>query len=240
MKTPITCLSYSLLTVISAHGQDGAKPAEMPAGMKAVLAQAKACEEAYAKGDVAALTGMFTDVAEYTSDVGSTFSGRPTIKACLRDAFRINKGAKLTIHSKYDWARGGSFITRNVTVKRGDEPVMEGWQVIGWDLVEEGIRSWTFDDAGGYSEGRWTREGQRWLDGDDFQQNRDDRWGNIENNRGDRQSWCDQNREDWQQHREDMWDYRFDRAEEVWDNVGDFHDNCFDDHWWGGCGWLKE
>jgi hypothetical protein len=34
-----------------------------------------------------------------------------------------------------------------------------------------------------------------------------------------------------------MWDYRFDRADEVWDNCGDFYDDVFDDHWWGGCGW---
>jgi uncharacterized protein (TIGR02246 family) len=248
MKTRPTCLLFAVLTAMTTHGQEATKSAEMPAGMKAVLAQAKAYEEAYAKGDVAALAAFFTEDAEYTSDDGSTFSGRPAIEACLRDAFRINRGAKLaihvdsvkpitpevavekgstvvvfkdgdevealytavhvkkddkwkisqlietpvpdikpaerlaelswligswqetdkeaglTIHSKYDWARGGSFITRNVTVKRGDEPVIEGWQVIGWDPVEEGIRSWTFDDAGGYSEGRWTREGQRWLD----------------------------------------------------------------------------
>lgn len=74
-----------------------------------------------------------------------------------------DKAAGVTIHSNYQWASGGNFITRTVTVKRGDDPVLEGWQIIGWDPVEEGIRSWTFDDAGGYTEGRWTREGQRWL-----------------------------------------------------------------------------
>lgn len=74
-----------------------------------------------------------------------------------------DKEAGVTIHSNYQWARGGNFLTRNVTVKRGDDPLLAGWQIIGWDPVEEGIRSWTFDDAGGYSEGRWTREGQRWL-----------------------------------------------------------------------------
>jgi uncharacterized protein (TIGR02246 family) len=74
-----------------------------------------------------------------------------------------DKDAGVTIHSQYQWSRGGSFITRNVTVKRGDEPVLEGWQIIGWDPVEQGIRSWTFDDEGGYAEGRWTNQGQRWL-----------------------------------------------------------------------------
>ncbi len=69
----------------------------------------------------------------------------------------------MTIHSHYQWARGGAFITRNVTVKRGDDLVLEGWQVIGWDPILKGIRSWTFDGAGGYTEGAWTREGNRWL-----------------------------------------------------------------------------
>ena len=74
-----------------------------------------------------------------------------------------DKDAGLTVKSHYQWARGGNFISRNVTVKRGENPVLEGWQIIGWDPVEETIRSWTFDDAGGHSGGFWTREGQRWL-----------------------------------------------------------------------------
>lgn len=71
--------------------------------------------------------------------------------------------ADVTVQSRYQWARGGNFITRNVTVKRGDGPVLEGWQIIGWDPVEAAIHSWTFDGAGGHSQGVWTNEGQRWL-----------------------------------------------------------------------------
>lgn len=74
-----------------------------------------------------------------------------------------DKEAGVNILSHFQWARGGNFITRNVTVKRGDDPVLEGWQIIGWDPVEEAIRSWTFDGEGGFSGGLWTSEGQRWL-----------------------------------------------------------------------------
>jgi uncharacterized protein (TIGR02246 family) len=74
-----------------------------------------------------------------------------------------DKGDNLTVRSQYSWARGGNFLTRNVTVKRGAETILEGWQIIGWDPIEGCIRSWTFDDEGGFSEGRWTREGNRWL-----------------------------------------------------------------------------
>ena len=74
-----------------------------------------------------------------------------------------DKGDNLTVRSQYVWARGGNFISRNVTVKRGNETILEGWQIIGWDPVEGCIRSWTFDDEGGFSEGRLAREGNRWL-----------------------------------------------------------------------------
>lgn len=74
-----------------------------------------------------------------------------------------DKTNDLQVRSHFVWARGGNFITRNVAVKRGDETTLEGWQIIGWDPIEERIRSWTFDSAGGFAEGTWTREGERWL-----------------------------------------------------------------------------
>jgi uncharacterized protein (TIGR02246 family) len=74
-----------------------------------------------------------------------------------------DKANDLSVRSRYIWARGGNFITRNVTVTRAGETALEGWQVIGWDPIEEQIRSWTFDSEGGFADGRWTREGDRWL-----------------------------------------------------------------------------
>jgi len=74
-----------------------------------------------------------------------------------------DKASDLTVHSQFVWARSGNFLTRNVTVKRAGETTLEGWQVIGWDPVESRIRSWTFDSEGGFAEGRWTRDRDRWL-----------------------------------------------------------------------------
>ena len=68
-----------------------------------------------------------------------------------------------SISSQYLWARGGNFLTRNVTVKRAGNVTLEGWQVIGWDPIQERLRSWTFDGEGGFSEGDFTRDGDRWL-----------------------------------------------------------------------------
>jgi uncharacterized protein (TIGR02246 family) len=74
-----------------------------------------------------------------------------------------DKNNDLTIRSLYSWARGGNFLTRNITVKKGDDVTMEGWQIIGWDPIAERLRSWTFDNEGGYAEGFFTRDGDRWM-----------------------------------------------------------------------------
>lgn len=74
-----------------------------------------------------------------------------------------DKADDLTIRSQYIWARGGNFLTRSITVKKAGDVTLEGWQIIGWDPNEEKLRSWTFDGEGGFSEGRFTRDGDRWL-----------------------------------------------------------------------------
>jgi uncharacterized protein (TIGR02246 family) len=213
----------------------------------AVVANDRAYEAAYAKGDVKALADFFTDDAEYTTDDGRIFSGREAIEAAVQSGLAANKGSKLTIAvdtvralgpesvlekgsttvtgqdgeedralytaihvkkegkwkinqlietpipsmtardrlaefgwlvgkweesdkendlavgSQYSWARGGNFLTRNVTVKKAGQVTLEGWQIIGWDPVEDRLRAWTFDNEGGFSEGRFTRDGDRWL-----------------------------------------------------------------------------
>jgi uncharacterized protein (TIGR02246 family) len=222
-------------------------PPDLSAVQAAVVANDRAYEAAFAKGDVKALAAFFAEDAEYTTDDGQTFAGREAIEESIRAASIASKGSKLaitvdsvrvlapevvlekgstsvttrtgevsgalytaihvkqgdkwkisqlvetplpevtphdrlselawmigswedgdkssglTVRSDYVWSRGGNFITRNITVKRGDETVLEGWQIIGWDPVEEHIRSWTFDTEGGYAEAQWTREGERWL-----------------------------------------------------------------------------
>ncbi|WP_038167555.1 SgcJ/EcaC family oxidoreductase [Verrucomicrobium sp. BvORR106] len=74
-----------------------------------------------------------------------------------------DKENDLTVRSQYVWSKGAAFITRNVVVRQGEETLLEGWQIIGWDPVNETIRSWTFDAEGGFAEGQWTHEGNRWL-----------------------------------------------------------------------------
>ena len=244
MKTLALILSVSIAFASVALAQ---APADTPPEKAAVMANDRAYEAAYAKGDIKALADFFAEDAEYTTDEGRTFSGRAAIESAIRAGLTGSKGAKLAIavdavrvlspdvvlekgsttvtakdgstdssqytaihvkkdgkwkisqlvesplpnvsahdrlaeldwlvgdwdeadktnnidvHSQNGWARGGNFITRNITVKRAGEVTLEGWQIIGWDPVNERIRSWTFDGEGGYAEGYWTRDGDRWL-----------------------------------------------------------------------------
>jgi hypothetical protein len=79
------------------------------------------------------------------------------------------------------------------------------------------------------------RQENRQQNRTDFQQNREKRWNEV----GERtpNAGEGQHRGDWQEHRENLWDYRYDRADEVWDDVRDYHDDLFDDHWWGHSDW---
>jgi uncharacterized protein (TIGR02246 family) len=247
MKTTLP-LAIALLSAGLVGSTCLAAPEEDNSPVKsAVVANDRAYEAAYAKGDVKALADFFADDAEYTTEEGRTFNGRPAIEEAIKAAFTGKKGAKLVINvdtvrvlapevvlekgsttvtskngetddslytvihvkkdgkwkisqliespqptmsprehlselewligewedtdktddvnvrSQYAWARGGNFLARSVTVKRAGQTTLEGWEVIGWDPIEDCIHSWTFDGEGGFQEGRWTHDGNRWL-----------------------------------------------------------------------------
>lgn len=244
MKTLALLVSISTMLASAVVAQP---PADTPPEKAAVIANDRAYEAAYAKGDAKALADFFADDSEYTTDEGRRYSGRAAIEDAIRAGLVGNKGSKLaiavdsvrvlspdvvleqgsttvtakdgatdssqytaihvkkdgkwkisqlvesplpsisahdrltelewlvgeweesdkstdvTVRSQNSWARGGNFLTRNITVKRAGNVTLEGWQIIGWDPVNERIRSWTFDGEGGYSDGHWTRDGDRWL-----------------------------------------------------------------------------
>ena len=65
--------------------------------------------------------------------------------------------------ASFDWSSSqnyivGSFsaVIKNIEVTGGDER-------IGWDAAAKQIRSWSFDEDGGFAEGIWTKDGDRWV-----------------------------------------------------------------------------
>ncbi|MCA9229784.1 MAG: hypothetical protein KDA57_03975 [Planctomycetales bacterium] len=61
------------------------------------------------------------------------------------------------------WTRNRSFLNRSFAVTADNQVVLEGTQVIGWNAATQQIQSWTFDSEGGFGEGLWTRDGNRWM-----------------------------------------------------------------------------
>lgn len=68
-----------------------------------------------------------------------------------------------TVTTTADWTRNRHFLRRSIVVTREGEDPTEATEVIGYDPVAGGIRSWVFDSEGGFGEGAWTREGNKWL-----------------------------------------------------------------------------
>jgi uncharacterized protein (TIGR02246 family) len=61
------------------------------------------------------------------------------------------------------WDDHKKFIVQKFSVAKDNVPTMEGNQIIAWDPARETIRSWVFDSAGGFGEGRWTKKGNTWV-----------------------------------------------------------------------------
>ena len=58
---------------------------------------------------------------------------------------------------------GGNFLLRQFIIHIAGQEAMRGSQRIGWDPVTGKLKSWTFDSEGGYSDGFWHRDEDRWV-----------------------------------------------------------------------------
>jgi len=63
----------------------------------------------------------------------------------------------------YRWSENRRFLLGEFTIQVGGRPLMTGSTRIGWDPRAKQLRSWVFDSQGGCAEGRWTRDGNRWI-----------------------------------------------------------------------------
>ncbi|MBX7164838.1 MAG: nuclear transport factor 2 family protein [Pirellulales bacterium] len=75
----------------------------------------------------------------------------------------IDQDAEATVKHEVQWAGNRSFLTAQFTLMKGEDVQMTGMQIIGWDPLAQEIRSWVFDSEGGFGEGRWAQEGDRWV-----------------------------------------------------------------------------
>ena len=75
----------------------------------------------------------------------------------------VDESPEALVMTSYRWTDNQCYILSEFKVQIGGRPMMTGSQRIGWDPLAKKIRSWVFDSEGGFGEGIWTREGNRWI-----------------------------------------------------------------------------
>lgn len=68
----------------------------------------------------------------------------------------------VTITFTTQWDKFKNFIVQQFKMKVYDTVEIEGLQIIGWDPIEQKIRSWVYDSDGGFGNGIWSRSGNGW------------------------------------------------------------------------------
>jgi uncharacterized protein (TIGR02246 family) len=75
----------------------------------------------------------------------------------------IDEGRDELVEAKFRWDENKSYLVEEFEIVQQGRVVLKGTQRIGWDPQARQIRSWTFDDAGGFGETTWTPVGETWV-----------------------------------------------------------------------------
>lgn len=68
----------------------------------------------------------------------------------------------VTITFNTEWDKFKNFLKQNFRMEVYDLEALEGIQIIGWDPIENKIRSWVFDSDGGFGTGLWSKKNDNW------------------------------------------------------------------------------
>ena len=75
----------------------------------------------------------------------------------------LDEGPDSLVRVNCRWSDDGNFLLRTFTVHHQGKNVMTVTQRIGWDPASHQIRSWEFDSEGGFGDGKWGGDGDRWV-----------------------------------------------------------------------------
>ena len=75
----------------------------------------------------------------------------------------VNEGQDAVVLTETRWSEDRRYLLRDFTVTVEGKPALKGTQRIAHDPSAKTFRSWVFDSEGGFSEGVWSREGDRWV-----------------------------------------------------------------------------
>lgn len=69
----------------------------------------------------------------------------------------------ITVETTVAWTKNNHFLRRSFAVTREGQNTIDGTEIIGYDPVGKELHSWVFDSEGGFGEGTWQPEGNRWV-----------------------------------------------------------------------------
>ncbi|MEM1282298.1 MAG: SgcJ/EcaC family oxidoreductase [Chlamydiota bacterium] len=74
----------------------------------------------------------------------------------------VDEDEDTKIVTNISWSDNRNYLTQYFTVTAEGQNIQEGKQIIAWDPSTRTIRSWIFDSDGGFGEGIWSREKDKW------------------------------------------------------------------------------
>lgn len=74
----------------------------------------------------------------------------------------VDKDEDVTITFTTNWDKFKNFIVQRFKMEVLGTVEMEGLQIVGWDPIENNIRSWVYDSDGGFGSGQWSKDGPSW------------------------------------------------------------------------------
>jgi ketosteroid isomerase-like protein len=96
-----------------------------------------------------------------TSSSSSTNARLEPLAWLLGEWIGTSEDAVILLSSQ--WSGDGNYILREFLIRRDGHQDISASQRIGWDASAGEIKGWTFDSQGGSGEGRWQRDGERWI-----------------------------------------------------------------------------
>ena len=67
------------------------------------------------------------------------------------------------VRVEFAWTESRNFVIGSFATTFKNITIGGGTQRIGWDPLAKNIRSWTFENNGGFGEGTWTPDGNKWV-----------------------------------------------------------------------------
>lgn len=75
----------------------------------------------------------------------------------------VDEADESVVSTSCRWSEDGNFLLQDIVVRIEGEVSLQITERIGWDPLSKRIRSWVFDNEGGFTEGVWARSGDQWI-----------------------------------------------------------------------------